>query len=107
MVTPGWTSCLFAQLHLEPVQVVYVFPIGVWLGVVAWRAGSVWPTMLCHAFLNGSWNIIQIGSDLAGLSDTLNVVIAASAAGAGLVCLAVSVWVLLWRCGEIVRAQDT
>jgi membrane protease YdiL (CAAX protease family) len=109
---PAWlailvTSCLFTLLHLEPVQMVYVFPIGIWLGVVAWRAGSVWPTMLCHAFLNGSWNIFQIGSQLLGLPDELTDVIAYSAAGVGFVCFCGSIWVLIRRCGETVASQGT
>jgi membrane protease YdiL (CAAX protease family) len=50
------TSLLFAIVHVQPHHVVAVFPIGLWLGVVAWKSGSVIPSILCHAFINGSLN---------------------------------------------------
>ncbi len=53
----AWSSVLFALLHLEPVHVVFTLPIGVWLGIIAWRTGSIWPGVLCHTALNGLWNV--------------------------------------------------
>ncbi len=53
----AWSSVLFALLHLEPVHVVFTLPIGVWLGIIAWRTGSIWPGIVCHAALNGLWNV--------------------------------------------------
>ena len=38
-------------------HVVFTLPIGVWLGIIAWRTGSIWPGIVCHAALNGLWNV--------------------------------------------------
>lgn len=60
----GWailfTSAVFAIVHLEPVQVVFALPVGLWLGIVAWRAGSIWPSVVCHAFINLFVNLGRI-----------------------------------------------
>ncbi len=52
IVAIGFTSVLFASAHLDPHHALMVLPLGVWLGVVAWRAGSIWPAILCHFFGN-------------------------------------------------------
>lgn len=43
------SSLLFAVIHLDPVHVISVFPIGLWLGYISWRSGSIIPAMLAHA----------------------------------------------------------
>ena len=43
---------IFSAAHLDPIHVLGVIPLGVWLGAIAWRAGSVWPAMFCHAVNN-------------------------------------------------------
>ena len=48
----AFTSLLFGAAHLDPQHFLLVLPLGVWLGVVTWRAGSVWPAVLCHFFTN-------------------------------------------------------
>jgi membrane protease YdiL (CAAX protease family) len=100
---PAWvailvTSILFAIMHLDPRQITYVFPIGLWLGVVAWRTGSVWPGMLCHAFLNGAWNIFQISNLLKALPDNVATTVAVIGAGLGFVCFCGSIWVMRRAC---------
>ena len=42
------SSTFFVVSHLDPVHILAVVPLGVWLGVVAWRSDSLWPSMLCH-----------------------------------------------------------
>ena len=42
------SSLLFAVAHIDPLHVCAVFPTGIWLGVIAYRADSIWPTILCH-----------------------------------------------------------
>ncbi len=59
----GVSSLLFALMHLDPVHVLGVFPIGVALGVVAWRSRSLWPAVLAHALNNG---IAAIAGRLTG-----------------------------------------
>lgn len=48
----GATAAMFALAHFEPLHAVSVFPLGVWLGILAWRTGSIWPSILAHAFNN-------------------------------------------------------
>jgi membrane protease YdiL (CAAX protease family) len=66
---PAWiailvTSAVFALFHVTPTAMVAVFPLGVWLGVLAWRTGSVWPGIVCHATVNGVWNVRNVGMAL-------------------------------------------
>lgn len=49
------SSLLFAAMHPHPVWALAVFPLGVWLGVVAWRTGSVVLPFAMHASVNGLW----------------------------------------------------
>ena len=51
------TTLLFAIVHMAPVQVIFVIPIGLWLGYVAWRTDSIWLTILGHATINSCWYI--------------------------------------------------
>lgn len=55
------TSLIFALFHVEPHTVVFAFPIGIWIGIMAWRSGSIWPGALCHAAINGLWNVYNLG----------------------------------------------
>ena len=54
------TSIFFALLHVMPPAMALAFPLGIWLGVLAWRTGSIWPGVFCHAIINGVWNALQI-----------------------------------------------
>jgi membrane protease YdiL (CAAX protease family) len=46
------SSVFFVAAHFDPVHMLAVTPLGIWFGVVAWRCGSIWPSMLCHAAQN-------------------------------------------------------
>ncbi len=48
----GFTSLFFAAAHVDLQHFVGVLPLGIWLGVVAWRAASIWPAVCCHFFTN-------------------------------------------------------
>ena len=48
----GFSAVVFSLAHLDPVHVLGVLPLGLWLGAIAWRAGSIWPAILCHAINN-------------------------------------------------------
>jgi len=52
LLAVGTSALIFSVAHLDPVHVLGVIPLGFWLGAVAWRAGSIWPAMLCHAVNN-------------------------------------------------------
>src|SRR5690606_18245349 len=63
------SSVVFALFHVTPHAFVLTFPLGVWFGWLAWQTRSVWPGIVCHAFVNGSWNVGQLGMKLAGLPE--------------------------------------
>jgi hypothetical protein len=46
------SAALFGAAHLEPVHAAAAFVLGVYLGTLGWRAGSVRAPMLCHAANN-------------------------------------------------------
>ena len=84
------TAVLFALMHVTPHAVVAVLPLGVWLGVLAWRTGSVGPGIVCHAWVNGAWNVWQVGRRLAGLSEMPPVPVLVGLAVVVLVCFVMS-----------------
>ena len=62
-------SVIFAVFHITPHAVTFAFPVGIWLGVMAWRTNSVWPGIFCHAAINGLWNIWQLGQQFEYFSE--------------------------------------
>ncbi len=46
------SSFFFGVIHLDPIHGPLAFVIGLWLGVIAWRAGSIVPVIVCHIFNN-------------------------------------------------------
>jgi membrane protease YdiL (CAAX protease family) len=81
-------------MHITPHAIVFAFPVGAWLGVVAWRTGSIWPGILCHAFINGFWNIWQIGARLASIPARPQIVAAVIVAAIGIACFIVSLRII-------------
>lgn len=59
----------FALAHVDPMHVVGVLPVGLWLGFVAWGSGSVIPSILCHACYNAGMILIARGVGEAGAAD--------------------------------------
>ena len=57
-------ALVFAAFHGTPVWAISVLPLGIWLGILAWRTGSLWPGIVCHAFVNGSVNFWRVGAAL-------------------------------------------
>ena len=49
----GMTALLFAAFHGSPAQLVVPFLLGLALGWLRWRTGSLWPGVLGHALHNG------------------------------------------------------
>jgi membrane protease YdiL (CAAX protease family) len=63
------TSALFALVHMQLHHVIAVFPMGLWLGVVAWKTGSVIASMFCHAFINGTAVAWDLTVNLGDVND--------------------------------------
>jgi membrane protease YdiL (CAAX protease family) len=52
LLAVGVTSVLFGVIHMDLVQGTFAVCMGLWLGEVADRTGSLWPAIVCHAFNN-------------------------------------------------------
>ncbi len=47
------SAVVFTVLHLNPWWALQIYLLGVVLGYLAWRTGSIWPPFLVHATNNG------------------------------------------------------
>ncbi|TWU05838.1 CPBP family intramembrane glutamic endopeptidase [Stieleria varia] len=52
-------SVLFAVFHIDLVHVIAVLPLGLFLGFVAWRSGSLLPAMAGH-FVNNVFSVVAV-----------------------------------------------
>lgn len=52
------TAFLFALMHLDPLQSLMAFFIGLYLGYIVVRSGSVYPVIVAHAF-NNLWFTVE------------------------------------------------
>lgn len=94
----GVTSIVFAIMHMDLQHVVGVLPIGVWLGIMAWRTGSIWPCVFCH-FINNAFAVLIVRfAENNTLPDLVNVMTLVIFIAGGL-ALALSV-VLFIRSGH-------
>jgi membrane protease YdiL (CAAX protease family) len=58
------SAAFFAAAHFDPQHVIGIVPVGLWLGVIAWRSGAVWPGIICHASMNAvSLIMMRLGAD--------------------------------------------
>ena len=86
---PGWpavliASALFALGHGQPVWMGYAFCLGLVLGAMAWRAGSILPGILTHFVFNAIGQLLT----LPQLAQANGLVVLAVLAGVGvLACL--------------------
>jgi membrane protease YdiL (CAAX protease family) len=92
-------AVLFAAFHGTPAWALGVLPLGLWFGVLAWRTGSLWPGIACHAFINGSVTGWRAGVALGALPDHVPSAVFYVFLGAAFACLAASA-VILWRGGR-------
>lgn len=86
---PGWPAVLlsalaFALCHGQPVWMGYAFLLGLVLGIMAWRAGSILPSVITHVVFNAIGQVLV----LPGLSQLNGLVVLAVLLLAGLaLCL--------------------
>jgi hypothetical protein len=50
------SAMVFALVHFNPWWVVQIYLMGLFLGYLAWRANSIWPSFVLHAVNNG-WSV--------------------------------------------------
>lgn len=88
--SPAWaigvTSLVFAMVHIQPHTVVAAFPLGLWLGYLAWKCGSIGPSILCHAFINGSLNAWRAVVKFGEVPESVQRVVEVVSVLVGLVC---------------------
>jgi membrane protease YdiL (CAAX protease family) len=101
------TSLLFGLMHVTPHSVANAFVIGLFLGVLAWRTGSVWPGVVCHAFINGSWNVWNIGARLDAWQQIPPLPLAVAGGAVVMVCFGVSVWLMVNASSRNARVMGT
>lgn len=89
----GLTAVAFAALHLDAHQAVGVLPIGLYLGLVAWRSGSVWPAIVLHA-ANNAW-AAHLARTLSDPPDPRALAGSASLALAAFLPLGLALWRLV------------
>jgi len=47
------SSLAFAAAHVEPAHAILVLPLGLMFGLLRWRTGSLWPSLVAHMANNG------------------------------------------------------
>jgi len=91
-------AVVFATAHFDPVRFPGVLLVGLAFGWLAWRTGSLWPSMLAHAVNNGAAVLVYLSVDPgeAGAADPTEALAAPEAVlvlafGVALLALAVTV----------------
>jgi uncharacterized protein len=64
------SAILFSVYHLDPVHIIAVFPMGIYLGWVSYRSGSLFPAMMGH-FVNNFISVLMVVFAAEGDVDTL------------------------------------
>lgn len=90
-----FASLAFAAFHIDPVHVVLVFPLGLWLGFLCYRSGSIFPAILGH-FVNNVVAVISVMSEDTGTMDIPDATITVPILAGGIVGL-VAVGYASWR----------
>ncbi len=52
-------ACLFSMAHVDVAHALGVLPLGIWLGILAWRCQSIWPAIMGH-MINNAFMILTI-----------------------------------------------
>jgi len=78
------SSLLFASFHADPVHIIAVLPLGIWLGIMTYASGSIIPAMLAHAYNNALsiFGVVYLQADALDSSpfSTLNLIILSTGA---------------------------
>lgn len=105
----GVASVLFAVAHIDPTHALVVWPMGVWLGIVAWRTGTIWPAIAAHAGMNAygvSTMLALTAEDVAAMEDRWTLFQVAVLVISGAALLASCAYLLFGRRG-IARCRQS
>ncbi|WP_203256462.1 CPBP family intramembrane glutamic endopeptidase [Hyunsoonleella ulvae] len=64
------SSIIFGLAHIEPQEIIFTTFMGLWLGIIAYKMNSIWPTIVCHIAINGWSGSYLIGKQLWGFPET-------------------------------------
>ena len=95
-------SLLFGLAHVMPHVVIFATILGLYFGVIAWKSGSIWPCIACHFFVNSGLNAWRMVIKFGEVPDSVQWGVNIGAVALGVVCFAISLWVLF-----ATRAPDT
>jgi len=91
------TSILFGLAHITPAAIAVALPLGFWFGYLAWRSRSIFPTILCHFFVNSGLNtwrmIVKFGEPSQAVQNTVQ----AGAVLIGIICFVICCRPGFWR----------
>jgi len=97
------TSLLFGLNHWDLVQGTFAVAIGIYLGYLTERTGTIWPAIFCHAANNSLATLAAAGDvDLVGFLGPVTTVVAAVA----FVCFSAVCLPLLLRGGPRCAEPD-
>ena len=51
-----FSALVFALIHFNPWWVIQIYLMGIFMGYLAWRSNSIWPSFILHAVNNG-WSV--------------------------------------------------
>lgn len=91
------SSVLFALAHFDPPAVALAFVVGLWQGYLAWRTGSILPSMATHFAINSVWNLVQIVVRQSDVSSQAIWIMAGAVGAASLVSFIMTVKLLSTR----------
>ncbi|QDV58784.1 CPBP family intramembrane glutamic endopeptidase [Rosistilla oblonga] len=79
-------SIMFAVFHFDPVHVIAVLPIGLWLGFLRHASGSIFPAMLAHG-INNTLSVISVMPEQTDALDAPSTLLTLALLGLGIPCL--------------------
>ena len=95
---PVWgitvSSVLFGLAHVMPITVVFATVVGFYLGVLAWKCGSIWPSILCHLFINSGLNLWRVAVRFLGIPEQTQSICEGIVLGVSAICFVATVWLL-------------
>ena len=79
-------SIFFGLAHVMPATILMATFIGFYLGFVAWKSGSIWPTIGAHIFINSSINFFRMAVKFGEIPETTQWVIVVIALSISAIC---------------------
>lgn len=87
-------STLFGLAHVMPHTVLFATILGVYFGVIAWRTGTIGPTIAGHFFVNSGLNLWRVIIKFGEVSETAQWGVTIFALVLGTACFSATLWVL-------------